>query len=65
VPAAGPWLTVRDAVSFLRELAPGRAFPIHDFLLTEMGQLAADRWLASAGVPSYRRLRPGEAVALE
>jgi hypothetical protein len=34
-------------------------------LLTEVGQLAADRWLASAGVPGYRRLRAGETVTLE
>ncbi len=65
VPAAGPWLAVRDAVAFLAELAPQRAFPIHDVLLTEIGQLAADRWLASAGGPGYRRLRSGESVTLE
>jgi hypothetical protein len=64
VPAAGPWLAVRDAVAFLRDLAPSKAFPIHDVLLTEVGQLAADRWLASAGVPGYRRLRAGESVTL-
>jgi L-ascorbate metabolism protein UlaG (beta-lactamase superfamily) len=64
VPAAGPWLAMRDAVAFLREVAPERAFPIHDVLLTEVGQLAADRWLASAGVPGYRRLRSGETVTL-
>ena len=64
VPAAGPWLAVRDAVAFLRDLAPQRAFPIHDVLLTEVGQLAADRWLSSAGVPGYRRLRSGETVPL-
>jgi L-ascorbate metabolism protein UlaG (beta-lactamase superfamily) len=64
VPAAGPWLAVRDAIAFLRDVAPERAFPIHDVLLTEIGQLAADRWLGSAGVPGYRRLRSGEAVSL-
>ena len=65
VPAAGPWLAVRDAVAFLCDLAPERAFPIHDVLLSEIGQLAADRWLGSAAVPGYRRLRPGEAVSLD
>jgi len=65
VPAAGPWLAVRDAIAFLHDLGPQRAFPIHDVLLTEVGQLAADRWLASAGVPGYRRLRAGETVTLE
>jgi L-ascorbate metabolism protein UlaG (beta-lactamase superfamily) len=64
VPAAGPWLAVRDAIAFLREVAPQRAFPIHDVLLTEIGQLAADRWLASAAVPGYRRLRTGESIDL-
>jgi L-ascorbate metabolism protein UlaG (beta-lactamase superfamily) len=65
VPAGGPWLAVRDAIGFLRTTAPQQAFPIHDVLLTEVGQLATDRWLASAGVPGYRRLRPGETVTLE
>ena len=65
VPAGGPWLAVRDAIAFLRDLAPQRAFPIHDVLLTDIGQLAADRWLASAGGPGYRRLRSGESVALD
>jgi L-ascorbate metabolism protein UlaG (beta-lactamase superfamily) len=64
VPAAGPWLAVRDAIGFLRDVAPERAFPIHDVLLTEIGQLAADRWLASTGGPGYRRLRVGESVTL-
>jgi L-ascorbate metabolism protein UlaG (beta-lactamase superfamily) len=64
VPAAGPWLAVRDAIAFLRDLAPQRAFPIHDVLLTEIGQLAADRWLGSSGAPGYRRLRSGETVTL-
>ncbi|HEY7132436.1 MAG TPA: MBL fold metallo-hydrolase [Candidatus Limnocylindrales bacterium] len=64
VPAAGPWLAVRDAIAFLRAVGPERAFPIHDVLLTEIGQLAADRWLASSGVAGYRRLRSGETVTL-
>lgn len=65
IPAAGPWLNLRDAMTLLREVAPRRAFPIHDVLLTELGQLAADRWLASAGVAEYRRLRTGESVELD
>jgi L-ascorbate metabolism protein UlaG (beta-lactamase superfamily) len=65
VPAAGPWLALRDAITFLRDVAPERAVPIHDVLLTELGQLAADRWLASSGVGEYRRLHPGTAMALD
>jgi len=65
VPAGGPWLALREAIAFLRAVAPARAFPIHDVLLTELGHLAADRWLASSGVPDYRRLRSGETVALD
>lgn len=65
VPAGGPWLALRDAIAFLREIGPARAFPIHDVLLSELGQLAADRWLASSGVVGYRRLRSGESVALD
>lgn len=65
VPAGGPWLNLRDAIEFLRAVSPERAFPIHDVLLAELGQIAADRWLASSGVPEYRRLRSGESVELD
>ncbi|HET7029745.1 MAG TPA: MBL fold metallo-hydrolase [Candidatus Limnocylindrales bacterium] len=65
IPAGGPWLNLRDAIGLLRDLAPANAFPIHDILLAELGQLAADRWLASAGVAGYRRLRSGESVQLD
>jgi len=65
VPAGGPWLNLREAIAFLGEVAPTRAFPIHDVLLAELGQLAADRWLASSGVAEYRRLRSGESVELD
>jgi L-ascorbate metabolism protein UlaG (beta-lactamase superfamily) len=65
VPAAGPWLNLRDAMAFVRDIAPERAFPIHDVLLSELGQLAADRWLAATGVNEYRRLRPGESAELD
>jgi L-ascorbate metabolism protein UlaG (beta-lactamase superfamily) len=65
VPAGGPWLDLHDAIAFLREVGPTRAFPIHDVLLAELGQLAADRWLASSGVAEYRRLRSGESVELD
>jgi L-ascorbate metabolism protein UlaG (beta-lactamase superfamily) len=65
VPAGGPWLALRDAITFLRDVAPKRAIPIHDVLLTELGQLAADRWLASSGVAEYRRLPPGASITLD
>ena len=34
-------------------------------LLSALGRLAADRWLASSGVPDDRRLRAGETIAVD
>lgn len=38
IPAAAPWLKTSDAITFLREVAPRIAVPIHDAVLSDTGR---------------------------
>ncbi len=62
VPAAAPWLKLAEAIDFIRAVAPVRAHPIHDAMLTEIGHALVGRWLEMKGATEYQRLAPGESV---
>lgn len=64
VPVSGPWLKLAEAIDFVRAVQPGRALPIHDALLSELGMRLVDRWLDEQGGTDYSRLAPGESVNL-
>lgn len=64
VPAAGPWLKLREAVEFLRAVRPARAFPIHDAVLNDLGMNSVDRWLEGQGGAAYHRIPVGGSVDL-
>lgn len=64
VPAAAPWLKLAEALDFVREVKPGRAFPIHDAMLSAIGQDGVDRWIAGKGNTDYSRIPVGESVSL-
>lgn len=64
LPTAAPWLKQSEAVDLLRAVAPGRAFPVHDAVLSASG-LAV--WygqferLAPAGT-AFHKVAPGESI---
>lgn len=60
VPANGPWLKLAEALDFVRAVGPARAFPIHDALLSEIGNSLTDNWFHRKANTDYRRLSPGE-----
>lgn len=64
VPASAPWLKLREAIDFVRGVAPRRAFPIHDAMLNERGHGNFDRWIDMKGNTSYARLSIGQSVEL-
>jgi L-ascorbate metabolism protein UlaG (beta-lactamase superfamily) len=64
VPAAAPWLKLAEALTFVREVRPKRAFPIHDATLNELGQEYFDGWLDFKGGTEYTRIPVGETVTL-
>ncbi|GGK70846.1 MBL fold metallo-hydrolase [Sphaerisporangium melleum] len=66
-PTSGPWLKAAEFVDYLREVAPSRAYSIHDGLYNEVGLSLVDNFLKMRGdaqQADFRRLAPGESVEL-
>ena len=59
VPLNAPWLKLSEAIDFVREVKPDRAFALHDFLLTETGAQVSDGHLDRLGGTRYARVAPG------
>jgi L-ascorbate metabolism protein UlaG (beta-lactamase superfamily) len=64
VPVSAPWLKLREAIEFVRAVAPRRAHPIHDAMLSEIGLANVDAWLGGKGGTDYSRIAAGESVEL-
>ena len=64
VPVSAPWLKLAEAIEFVRAVAPRRAFPIHDILFTDTGNVLVDNWIARESRTEYRRLAVGESIEL-
>jgi L-ascorbate metabolism protein UlaG (beta-lactamase superfamily) len=64
VPAAAPWLKLAEALDFIREVKPRRAYPIHDAMLSEIGRSSFDNWVGMKGNTDYARIPVGESVTL-
>ena len=64
VPSAAPWLKLGEAIAFVRAVAPLRAFPIHDAMMSEIGQTMTDNWLGREGNTDYERLAVGSSIEI-
>jgi L-ascorbate metabolism protein UlaG (beta-lactamase superfamily) len=64
VPVSAPWLKLREAIEFVRAVAPRRAHPIHDAMLSEIGVNNVDTWIGAKGGSDYSRIPSGESVEL-
>ena len=64
LPVSAPWLKLAEALDFVRAVAPARAFPVHDAMLSEIGAGGVDRWVEMKGGSDYRRLATGESADL-
>jgi L-ascorbate metabolism protein UlaG (beta-lactamase superfamily) len=64
VPAAAPWLKLAEALDFVREVKPRRAYPIHDATLSEIGQDGFDNWVRLKGGTDYARIPVGGSVVI-
>jgi L-ascorbate metabolism protein UlaG (beta-lactamase superfamily) len=64
VPVSGPWLKLSESVEFVRQVAPRRAFALHDGLLNDVGLKVYGTNLANLAGCDYGRLGSGESVAL-
>lgn len=43
LPVAAPWMRISQALDFLRQVRPARAFPVHDAILSPAGKELVDR----------------------
>jgi L-ascorbate metabolism protein UlaG (beta-lactamase superfamily) len=64
LPVSAPWLKLAEMLDFVRAVAPRRAFPIHDALLSEFGEQIVDNWARMKGQTDYARIPIGSSVEL-
>ncbi|MFC4588318.1 MBL fold metallo-hydrolase [Sphaerisporangium corydalis] len=67
-PTSGPWMKAPEMVDYLLEVAPRRAYSIHDGLYNDVGLMLVDAILTRRGKAQegdFRRLRTGESVLLD
>jgi L-ascorbate metabolism protein UlaG (beta-lactamase superfamily) len=60
VPLHGSWLKTVEAIDFVREVKPERAFGIHEAQLNDRGLGAVNAWITEHGGTAYRFLAPRE-----
>jgi L-ascorbate metabolism protein UlaG (beta-lactamase superfamily) len=62
VPIGAPWMKLAEAIDYVRAVAPERAHPTHDAVLSAVGQNISDSLITQRGGAAYSRLEPGTAV---
>ncbi|REE98523.1 MBL fold metallo-hydrolase [Thermomonospora umbrina] len=67
LPGNAPWMKVSEMYAYVKEVAPERAYVIHDGLLNDVGLMVMENHVGNAAKKAdkeYRRLLPGESVRL-
>jgi len=64
LPVGGPWVKTAEMLDFVRAVAPERAFPIHDAVLSPIGFNLVDGWVAGKGQTNYERIPVGGSVEI-
>jgi L-ascorbate metabolism protein UlaG (beta-lactamase superfamily) len=62
VPLNAPWAKLSESIEFVRAVRPGRAFALHDALLTDAGAGVYDGHLERLSGTRYARVAPGTAI---
>ena len=64
-PANAPWMKIGEVMDYVIAVAPRRAFPTHEMLLSRAGKDLSNarlRWAAEQGGGEYLPLEPGDAI---
>lgn len=64
-PAAAPWMKLAEGMDYVLEVAPRRAFPVHQMVLSVIGQGMTNgrlQWATEQGGGEFRALEPGESM---
>ncbi|GIF24439.1 L-ascorbate metabolism protein UlaG (beta-lactamase superfamily) [Actinoplanes tereljensis] len=62
VPLNAPWMRLMESIDFARAVKPGRAYALHDFLLTETGAKISDGHLERLSGTRYAHVAPGTTI---
>ncbi|OJF09484.1 MBL fold metallo-hydrolase [Couchioplanes caeruleus] len=63
VPLNAPWMKLSEAIDFVRAVRPGRAYALHDALLTETGAQISNGHLERLGGTTYAQVAPGTTIS--
>ena len=63
VPLNAPWMKVLESIDFVRAVRPGRAFALHDALLSEVGAGIYDGLLERLSGTGYAHVAPGTVIS--
>jgi L-ascorbate metabolism protein UlaG (beta-lactamase superfamily) len=64
-PAAAPWMKISEAMDYVMAVAPRRAFPTHEMLLSRAGKDLSNtrlRWAVEQGGGEFLALEPGDSI---
>ena len=64
-PAGAPWMKIAEAMDYITAVAPKRAFPTHEMLLSRAGKDLSNArlgWATEQGGGRYLPLEPGDTV---
>ena len=64
-PAAAPWMKVSEAMDYIEAIAPRRAFPTHEMLLSRAGKTLSNTrlaWATEQGGGEFVPLEPGDTI---
>ena len=64
-PANAPWMKIGEAMDYVIAVAPRRAFPTHEMLLSQAGKDLSNArlgWATEQGGGEYLPLEPGDTI---
>ncbi len=64
-PAAAPWMKISEAMDYIEAIAPRRAFPTHEMLLSRAGKTLSNTrlaWATEQGGGEFVPLEPGDTI---
>lgn len=64
-PAGAPWMKISEAMDYVMTLAPRRAFPTHEMVLSQAGKALSNArlgWATEQGGGEYVALEPGDTL---
>lgn len=62
VPLNAPWMKLMESIDFVRAVRPGRAYALHDALLTPAGAQISDGHLERLSGTDYAHVAPGTTI---